>query len=398
MKPKKRPSPFVVLENDEGFEDYERQMREYKRALVHKWQWFLEGKLSDGTDLGLKPIPESMWETMAILFENQQAVSRGGSILEATTKNDVTLPVRYALPIIRKVYPALIVSRIASIQPLPLMSGGTGQIFYLDFLREDKGAGTESLTVLDSDYAKSEENAVPKRVKMTITSDTITAVKHILAATWSTEVEEDVRGVMGLDVESELISSAAHEILQELDYECINEIMAGATAGNVNWSWTPDTGYLAKEWYETLWHALIDAEDNIFGKRYRHADYVVCGRNVSKYLRKAGDFKPASPQPFDEFIVGIRHEGVLEGLWDIYTTVFMNTNQGLMGVYPRSPIDTGYIFAPYIPLTPMPLVYASFDSSDGTYKNVDKWTRNIRTRNAHKMVVGDLFATINISA
>jgi hypothetical protein len=390
-------SPYVVLEGQETYEDYVRAMQAYKEEIVRKWQWFLEGKLPDGTDLGLKPIDEKLWEPMAILFENQSIVSRR-PLMEQTTKSDVTLPVRYALPLIRQVYPELIISKIASIQPMPLSSGGVAQIFYQDFLREDKGVGDESTTVLDSDYALSSENAIPKRIKMTITSETVTAEKHILAATWSTEVEEDVRGTLGLDVESELINTAAHEILQELDYMMINEIMAGAAAGNVTWNWTPGTGYTSKEWYETLYHALIDAEDLIFGGRYRNADYIVCGRNVSKYLRKAGSFEPANIGDFRRFTTGMRYEGNLEGLWDVYTTVFMNTNSGLMGVYPQSQIDTGYIFAPYIPLTPMPLVYADFDPATGSYENKDKWTRNIRTRNAHKMVVPELFATISISA
>jgi hypothetical protein len=393
----KRATPFIVLDDNGTYEDYERALAAYKREVVNKWRWYLEGKLPDGTDLGLEPIREELWETMAILFENQQAVSNR-PVLEQTTKSDVTLPVRFALPIVRQVYPELIVTRIASVQPLPIMSGGVGQIFYQDFLREDKGAGDESTSELDSDYALSSENAIPKRVKMTITADTIEAEKHILAATWSTEVEEDVRGALGLDVHQELINAAAREILQELDYMMISEIMAGASAGNVNWKWTPDTGYTTKEWYETLYHALIDAEDLIFGKRYRNADYLVCGRSVSKYLRKAGSFEPANVGDFRRFTTGMRYEGNLEGLWDVYTTVFMDTNQGLMGVYPRGVLDTGYVFAPYIPLTPMPLVYADFDPATGSYENKDKWTRNIRTRNAHKMVVGDMFATLQIAA
>ena len=389
-------TPYVILEGAEAFEDYVAAQKEWRRSVVAKWRWFLEGKLPSGEDLGLKPIPEKLWESMAILFENQAAVS-GRAALEQTTKTDVTLPVRFALPIIRQVYPELIVSKIASIQPLPLSSGGVGQIFYMDFLREDK-SGMPSTTTLDSDYAKSTENAIPKRIKMTITSETVTAEKDILAATWSTEVEEDVMGALAIDVQSELVQEAAREIRSEIDYRCLTEIMAGATAGNANWSWTIPAGgnYVAKTWYETLYHALLDAENLIFGARYRSADFVIAGRTLSLYLRKAGDFEPSNATT--EFAAGMKHEGVLEGLWDIYTSVFMNTNQGLMGVYPRSQLDTGYVFAPYIPLTPMPLVYADFDPTTGNYQNKDKWTRNIRTRNAHKMVVGALYATITIAA
>ena len=67
-----------------------------------------------------------------------------------------------------------------------------------------------------------------------------------------------------------------------------------------------------------------------------------------------------------------------------------------------SKTDTGYIFAPYIPMAAMPLVYAEYDGPAGTdpgvYRNVDKWTRNVRTRYGKKVVVPELFATITLTA
>jgi hypothetical protein len=74
-----------------------------------------------------------------------------------------------------------------------------------------------------------------------------------------------------------------------------------------------------------------------------------------------------------------------------------------MGVYPRSMIDTGYIWAPYIPLQAMPKVYAealerTHGTLPGAYINTDKWTRNVRTRNGKRMVQPDRFATMTISA
>jgi len=95
--------------------------------------------------------------------------------------------------------------------------------------------------------------------------------------------------------------------------------------------------------------------------------------------------------------------GRVEGFWDVYMTPYIPSARGIMGCYPRSVIDTGYVFAPYIPLAPMPLVYAEFmGPSDatlpGAYVNTDKWSRNVRTRNAKKMVVAELYSTITITA
>jgi len=390
----------VVLGPGEGYQDFIRARRAYSRALVEKWAWLLEGTKKQN----LTPIPQHHWEGMAILFENQQAISNGMLATEATLKTDVTLPQKYALPIIRKVYPQLIAMKIASVQPMPLSSGGVMNVYYQDFKREDVDPET-SLTVLDSDYAQSSENAVPKRVKMEITKQSVEADKKILGASWSTEIQEDARGALNIDVEAELVDQMAQEILREIDQIVLAEILLWAGSGNVNWHWTMGATYTAaKDWYETLGHACIDAEDLIYGNRYRKADWIVCGRNFTKYIRKMQDFKPTPrTQPPISASLGVEQIGTVTGFWDVYQTMMINTNRAIMGVYPRSQTDTGYVFAPYIPLAPMPLIYAEYAGpSDatmpGAYKNVDKWSRNVRTRYAKKMVVPDLFSTLSISA
>jgi len=397
----KRVSPYRVLAPNAVYDTYIADQMSYQDALIGKWMWLLEGTKAQA----LNPIPEHQWGPLAMMFENQQHLSAGrkAGILEATLTTDVALPQKFALPIIRMVFPHLIVNKIASIQPLPMVSGGVGRIFYEDYQREDDS--DESIATPDSDYSLSEENAVPKRLKMVITSDTITAIKHILGATWSTEVAEDARGALGIDVEGALVNQMAQEILRAIDQVCLAEILVGAGAGNTNWHWTTGAGYTtAKSWYQTLGDALIDAEDNIYGNRYRHADWIVGGRRFITYMKKMQDFIPADkpkggPVPFR---MGVEQVGV-QGLWDVYLTSYINTDRAIMGYYPTSQIDTGYIYAPYIPLAPMPLVYASYKAHDdatmpGAYTNVDKFSRNVRTRFAKKMVVANAYSTLSISA
>ncbi len=393
-----RVSPYHVLEPNKPYESYLSERQRYMEALINKWDWLLEGTQAQN----LKPIPEHLWGNMALLFENQQHTHRAA--MEATLTTDVALPQKFALPIIRKVFPELIINKIAAMQPLPMVSGGVGKIFYQDFQREDDS--DESITTPDSDYSLSEENAVPKRLKMVITSDTVTAIKHILGASWSTEVQEDARGALGIDVESELVNQMALEILRAIDQVCLAEILVGAGSGNTNWSWTMGATYTTvKSWYQTLGDALIDAEDNIYGNRFRHADWIVGGRNFVKFIRKMQTFMPAPrPKPGSTpFQMGVQQVGVIEGFWDVYLTPYMNTNRAVMGYYPVSQLDTGYIYSPYIPLAAMPLVYAEYAAHDdstlpGAYTNVDKWSRNVRTRFGKKMVVANAYSTLSISA
>jgi len=394
-----RVSPYRVLESGDAYKSFIADRARYEDALIDKWMWLLEGT----SQQELSPIEESMYGSLAMLLENQQYQSHGRA-LEATLTTDVTLPQKYALPIVRMVFPHLLVNKIAAVQPLPIVSGGVGRIFYEDFQREDES--DQSISTPDCDYSLSSENAVPKRLKYVITSDTVTAIKHILGASWSTEVQEDARGALGVDVEGALVNQMAQEILRAIDQVALAEMLVGAGSGNTNWHWTKGSGYTTnKSWYQTLGDALIDAEDNIYGNRQRHADWVVGGRRFVKFIRKMQTFQPAPrPKPGAlPFRMGVEHVGTVDGFWDIYLTSYMNTDRALMGYYPTSQLDTGYIYAPYIPLAPMPLVYAEFASATdatmpGAYKNVDKFSRNVRTRFAKKMVVANAYSTLSISA
>jgi len=389
----------AVLPANADLQGYMDSQRKYRRDLVEKWMPLLEENKKYGT----KALPEHLWEPMAMLFENQQFSSLPG-LMEQTMTTDVVLPQKFALPLIRKIYPNTIASKIASIQPMPAESGGTSKIFYQDFETEDADSN-HSLTVADSDYALGSEGGVPKRIKMTITSDTVTAIKDTLGAVWSTEVMEDARGTLQIDVEAEMLQQMALEIVREQDERVLNEILTGATAGNVDWDLNVPSGYTTKEWYETLGHAFIDAEALIYAKRYRDAGFIIAGPTLAKYIRKMADFTSVArgANGVDTQAVGTKLIGTFGQNWDVYTSMAITTTKGIMGYYPQSYVDTGYVWAPYIPIAAMPLVYAEYKytadaaATHGQYVNTDKWSRVMRTRNGKKMVVSDAYATITVT-
>jgi hypothetical protein len=373
--------------------------RQRRAALVQKWTPFLAHP-------DLPEIKPEMWPMMAQLFENQVLANRQPKTLyEATVMSDVPIPNKWSLPIIRDVFPALIMNRIASIQPMPAESGGVGKVYYRHVYREDVTPNTV-VTAADSDYAYNIESGVPKRLKMTITEETLTATKDILMATWSQEVAEDAAGAMGIDVEAEMVEEMAQEILRELEQRVVQEIWTGATAGDTSWKWTVDASYnSAQEYYQTLFHAFIDMNKDLKDTRHRDGDYILLGSNVQAYADKAVLYtadQRNTKSPFDG-LSGVEFLGSVRGRWDVFATPYLGENEALMGIYPRSMVDTGYVFAPYIPLTPMPKHYAEaleHDNADlpGALRNTDKWTRNVRTRNAKKMVQSDMFARLTISA
>lgn len=386
-------SPWKVLEEDAEVRSLRDQMKEYQENLVKKWTWYLK----EDVEKGIPAVPKRLWSQMAMMFENQWAFSRG-VLSEDTLSTDVVLPVHFALPIIRSFFPRTLASRICAIQTMPLQSGGTAQAFFLNYIRENDGS---NFTTIKSPFASSTEKAIPKLAKLTISAASVTATKDILAACWPTEVMEDLKGAHGIDIDPEMVRALSDEIGRELDARLLNEILTGATAGNVTWHWTPAAGHTYKEWYETFAHAVQDADTLIYKQRFAGANYLVLGTRAYDYFCKAATFVPTKTKGSEADsadstpqMLGAELVGTFNGYWDVYRTVFIDQDRGIVGRYPASWLDAGYIFMPYIPLAAMPLVYGEMNTSTGAYENRDAWTRNVRTRNGKYFALRNLFATL----
>ncbi len=380
--------------------------REYMERIIRKWAPYLGEKVHiDDRAYNLHPIPTKMWPMMAMAFENQvQFNPPQNSVWEATTKGEVSLPEEFTLPIIREIFPSLIMNNICSIQPMPATSGGVMNVYWLKFYRENVSP-EQQVTTANSGYASRGELEVPKKMRLKITRESVTATKDILNAEWSTELQEDMRGTLGLDPESELLQAMAEEILRELEERVLKHIETGAGAGNVNWDDTVVSGYTAKEWYETLFHAIIDAEKLVRDTRHRNCNYIIAGSQLVTFLMKATNFTltpDIGPSMAGPLPSGVRFEGRLANRWDLYSTPYISQEKAIVSYYPESMLHSGYIWSPYVPLMPMPTTYATMrDYDDGTLPgalvNNDGYNRNVRTRNGRYFCEPSMFATITVT-
>ncbi len=402
-------SEALAFINDGEFRTFGDYMRGWLKERMTMWGPYLsEHKAKDGR--AMPPVDPKLWPTMICAFENQLSVSprlRGrdyeSAIFETTTRSDIQFPVKVSLPIVRDVFPLMFMNRVCGLQPMPPQSGGTMNIFYKKTYRTDVSP-TTALTTTDSDYPSGSEGSVPKRLNTVITKETVTAQKFILNATYTQEVLEDLAGAHGINLEREMLDDMSGEILRCIEQIVLKEMYDNASAGTVTWSWTKpetETGYGVTEYYQTLYHAFIDAERLVRAARHRECNYIVAGLGVVTYLKKSNWFtldpSSAAQGPISS---GVRREGRF-GLWDVYSTPYISDNTSFISYYPLSMTHAGYIFCPYIPLMPMPRVYGSMKAYDdetmpGAYTNEDTWNQNVRTRFGKKMVQADMFAKVNI--
>lgn len=344
---------------------YEEMIR-VREAAIEKYAKFVEGL--SRADAG----------RVAVLLDNQQQhKSLHEADITTTGLPTSVFPTTYAFPLIAQVFPNLVANRLFNVQP---MNQPVGSVFYKSFLKQ---ADSTSFAHSGS-YAKSTEGGTVVRGTMKFSSATVTAQKFILQASWSTELSEDLRAMKNLDVETEMMAALRDEIIGELDFLCLNDVAAGATAGTVV---APANTYSYQshlEHWGELRGALIDADVLVTKKRQRRTNYIVGNSASIAKVRKvpgfvAGMAAPGSGQELGSFSVGRLDQ------WEVWESAnYPNDDELLLGIK-----GEGYIFAPYVALELMPAIYVG---------STDEVNRNVRTRAGRILTMGDAFSKVNTSA
>lgn len=355
--------------------------------------------LTEGLDAQKRICVEVLLDNQAEILERK---SKQSPLFEdVVTTSNVLAFTTFAFPLVRRIFPRLIANDLVSVQP---MSQPTGKIFYFDINYDRTGSPSVQNRVDDplkfsSTYAEAAEAAQVPKLNLSIESVDVSAVTKKLSATWSMESEQDLFAYHGLNAENELMTALGDEIAREIDRTIINALFVFAGAGNVNWhSTVPTTGGYSlispKEYNKTLFDALTDANNLIFKKRYRNANWIVAGTTTCGRLEKLDEFRlfPAA-DPVGQIVYGPHLFGTLAGRFAVYKDPWLDptlpggAEKVLLGYKGTTPLDTGYIYAPYIPL----LTTAPFTNPD-TLTTV----RAMMTRFANQGVIPESYATVTI--
>lgn len=382
----------------------ERQDGNYAQMVPHMLENAVRQKRWAHLTRGLKPDRRVVCE---VLLDNQaedlkRRTQRKGLFEDVVTTTNVNAFTTFAYPLVRRVFPRLIANDLVSVQP---MSQPTGKIFYFDINYSAVGSPPVASRVdlpanFQSDYAQAAEAAQVPQLSLNIESVDVSAETKKLSAKWSMESEQDLFAYHGLNAENELMSALGDEIAREIDREVINDLFSFAGGGNVNWSSTvPGTGPYSlidpKTYQRTLFDAIVDANNLIKTKRYRSATWMVVGSRTAARLEKLDEFRLfPSADPVGTIVQGPNLFGTLSGRFTVYLDPWLDdtlpggAEKILLGFKGNTALDTGYIYAPYIPM----ITTAPF-----TDPNTLTTVRAMMTRFAKKGVIPEAYATVTIS-
>ena len=250
-----------------------------------------------------------------------------------------------------------------------------------------------------------EANGDLPEISIRVDSSAITAMTRKLKASWTPELAQDLNAYHNLDAEVELTGILSEQIALEIDQEILSDLIAGAQASKLYWSRRPglfvnrltgaDATSLASppdftgsvsEWYETLVETINDVSADIHRKTLRGgANFLVCGPEVANILEFTSGFRASVTHDDATGSVGAVQIGSINKKWDLHVDPYFPRNAILVGRKGASFLESGYVYAPYVPLQVTPTI---FDTADFTPRKA------VMTRYGKKMVRPDMYGLV----
>jgi len=256
-----------------------------------------------------------------------------------------------------------------------------------------------------------ENDAFIPEIDIKVDSVAVTAVTKKLKAKWTPELAQDLNAYHNMDAEVELTSILSEQIALEIDREILHDLVEGATAATYYWSRRPgrfinrgtgadisadaneellgaDFTGTVSEWYETLIETINDVSARIHIKTLRGgANFLVCGPETANILEFTAGFRASVTADVETGQAGAVKVGAISKKWDIYVDPYFPRNVVLVGRKGSSFLESGYVYAPYVPLQVTPTIFGVEDFVP---------RKGVMTRYAKKMVRPDAYGLVII--
>ena len=253
----------------------------------------------------------------------------------------------------------------------------------------------------DSTAAVDTSISIPE-IDVKLASEAIVAKTRKLKAQWTPEFAQDLNAYHSIDAEAELTSLLSEYISMEIDLEILDMLIQNAVTtekwsaeNNKVWdgsSWTTATSDFYNtqgQWFQTLGTKVQKVSNKIHQKTLRGgANFIVTSPTVATILESIPGYAAATDGDQMEFNMGVQRVGSLANRFKVYKNPYMTENIMLLGFRGSQFLETGAVYAPYVPLLMTPLVY---DPETFTPR------KGLMTRYAKKMIRPEFYGKIFIS-
>ena len=240
-------------------------------------------------------------------------------------------------------------------------------------------------------------------VDLELKSEAIVAKTRKLKAVWTPELAQDLNAYHSIDAEAELTSMLSEYISLEIDLEILDMLKANAltteywsvtlgeeydSAGSTWVAGNNSAAYTKNSWFQTLGAKLNKVSNKIHQLTLRGgANFVVASPDVCTILESIPGFTVSADKDATSFAAGVTTIGSIANRYTIYKNPYMTSNEILLGFKGSNFLETGAVYAPYVPLIMTPLVY---DPTNFTPR------RGVMTRYAKKMVRPEFYGKVYV--
>jgi hypothetical protein len=297
-----------------------------------------------------------------------------------------------------------------------ITAGGAGFVVNYNKITADNNRGDFEDTTAPSFSVPNAQNAsqieIPE-INIKMQSQAIVAKTKKLKAVWTPEFAQDLNAYQNIDAEAELTNVMSEYISMEIDLEILDMLIEDAAAATEYWtvlnngvynpanpngfdfpaSTAAQTGFFNTQggWFQTLGTKMQKVSNKIHQLTLRGgANFLVCSPTVATVLESIPGFAANSNGDAAnmEYAMGVQKVGAINNRYTVYKNPYMTENVILMGFRGKQFLETGAVFAPYIPLIMTPLVYdpATFTPRKG-----------LMTRYAKKMLRPEFYGKIYVS-
>jgi hypothetical protein len=212
-------------------------------------------------------------------------------------------------------------------------------------------------------------------IELQMRSIPVTAKTRKLKASWTPEFAQDLNAYHSVDAEGELTAMLSEYVSMEIDLEIL-DMLISAAATTEYWSATSNkiwssavnnfiadpnasgNAYIQGTWFATLGTKLQKVSNKIHAKTLRGgANFLVCSPDVATILESIPGYAADGDGTKMKFAMGVQKVGALTSRYQVYKNPYMQENTVLMGFRGTQFLETGAVYAPYIPLMLTPLVY-----------------------------------------
>jgi len=242
------------------------------------------------------------------------------------------------------------------------------------------------------------------QVDLELKSEAIVAKTRKLKAVWTPELAQDLNAYHSIDAEAELTAMLSEYISLEIDLEIL-DLLKGNALTTEYWStkigneWNGSafaidadssnaSAYTKNTWFQTLGTKLNKVSNKIHQLTMRGgANFIVASPDVCTILESIPAFSVNADKDAKQFAAGVTQVGSLANRYTVYKNPYMTSNEILLGYKGNNFLETGAVYAPYVPLILTPLVY---DPDNFTPR------RGVMTRYAKKLVRPEFYGKIYV--